>query len=75
MSPFLAHLRHADRSLRCPLSGANRKTFARSEPYRFCPTRDIAAEAEPRFATLLDGKTPRLRRAIVPFIGTLAREG
>ena len=24
---------------------------------------------------LLNGKTPRLRRAIVPFIGTLAREG
>jgi hypothetical protein len=33
--PLLARNRHADRNARCPLSGAKRKTYPRSELIRF----------------------------------------
>jgi hypothetical protein len=35
MSPVMAQSGHPEASAVCPLSGVNRKTFARSELFRF----------------------------------------
>jgi hypothetical protein len=42
MSPVMARNGHADCIARCPLSGAKRKTYPRSELFRFWPNSDIA---------------------------------